>query len=70
MTIKTQTTEHGFEYFTIYEVKAVKIEDGSRIVLDRYSTRLAAEKYKKFSEESYKELYSSVYVYEVTVWVN
>ena len=68
MTIKTQS-KFGYEYFTIYEVKAVKLDDDERIVLDRYSTREAAEEYKDFCYEAYKNLYSSVYVYEVTVWV-
>lgn len=67
-TIKTET-KFGSEYFTIYEVKAVKIEDEKRIVLDRYSTREAAEEYKDFCYEVYKNLYSSVYVYEQIVWV-
>ena len=69
MTIKTQT-KFGFEYFTIFEVRAVKIEDEERIVLERYSTREAAEEYKEFCYEVYNNLYSSVYVYEVTVLVN
>lgn len=68
MTIKTKKNL-GSEYFTIYEVKAVKIEDEERIVLDRYSTREAAEKYKEFCYEVYNNLYSSVYVYEQIVWV-
>ena len=66
--IKIQVTESGKKYFTIYEVRAMKVEDGSRIVSDRFMSRKEAEKYVEFINENYKRLYSSAWIMEEIVW--
>ena len=59
----------GNPYFIIYEVRVKETETGEVHTHDRFASRSAAEEAVQVCEEVHGEIYSTVWIKEVMVWL-
>ncbi len=64
--VNIQTTESGYKYLTIYEVRAHVIKKDENLTVDRYLSKKDADEYADLCREL--SIYDRVWVREQMVW--